>query len=67
MKINEERSVGKNVIGEGEDGNLATQQLRGFEESKPIHVGKGGWKAVERKCQWRRGGRTSIADQALFP
>ncbi len=61
------RSVGKNVIDEGEKGSLADRQLRGFEESKPIRVSKGSWKAVERKCQGRRGGRASIAGQALFP
>ncbi len=30
-------------------------------------MGKRGWKAVERECQWRRGARTSIAGQALLP
>jgi hypothetical protein len=50
MKINMGRSVGENVIGSGEDGSLADQRLRGFQESKPIQVGKRGWKAVESEC-----------------
>ncbi len=67
MFINEWRLGGKKVIDEGEKGSLADRQLRGFEKSKPIRVSKGGRKAVERKGQWRRSGRASIAGQALFP
>jgi hypothetical protein len=34
-----------------EEGSLVDQQLGCIEESKPIRVGKGGWKAVERERQ----------------
>jgi hypothetical protein len=67
MIINVSRPVGENVIGDGEEGSLVDQGLGGFEESKPIRVGKCGWKSVERESQWRRGGRTSIADEAHLP
>jgi hypothetical protein len=47
--INEKRLVSENVIGEGKEGSLPDQWLGGLQESKPIHVGKRGGKAVERE------------------
>src|SRR5258708_11062579 len=67
MDVNIKGSVGENVIGEEEEGSLADQRLGRIEESKPICVGKCGWKAVEREGEWRRGRRTSITDQAHLP
>jgi hypothetical protein len=49
MHINEKRPVSENVIGEGKEGSLPDQWLGGLQESKPIHVGKRGGKAVERE------------------
>jgi hypothetical protein len=67
MHINEKRPVSENVIGEGKEGSLPDQWLGGLQESKPIHVGKRGGKAVEREGQGRCSGRTSIASKALLP
>src|SRR5258708_5418349 len=41
--------------------------LGGFEERKPIGIGKCGWKAVESKRQWRSSGWASVASRALLP
>jgi hypothetical protein len=34
-----------------EEGSLVDQRLSRIEESKPIRMGKGGWKAVERESK----------------
>ena len=67
MFINTERSVGKNVIGDEEEGSLVDQQSGGFEERKPIRMGKCCGKAMDGDSQRSSGRGVRIASKTLKP
>jgi hypothetical protein len=67
ININTERSVSKNIIGEGEEGSLVDQQLGGFEERKSIRTGKCCGKAMDSDGQRSSSRRVRIASKTLKP